>query len=139
MSQLRVEKVQELMKQEISEIILRELKDPRIGFVTVTGVECTGDLREAKVFVSIMGSEQQIADSWKGLQSSLGFIRREIGHRIRLRFTPELHFELDKSLDYGAHIHELLLQIDREDKARDEKYGTHTEPLEDGAPDKADE
>ena len=110
MSQLRVEKVQELMKQEISEIILRELKDPRIGFVTVTGVECTG-----------------------------GFIRREIGHRIRLRFTPELHFELDKSLDYGAHIHELLLQIDREDKARDEKYGTHTEPLEDGAPDKADE
>ena len=64
MSQLRVEKVQELMKQEISKIILRELKDPRIGFVTVTSVECTGDLREAKVYVSLMGSEQQVKDCW---------------------------------------------------------------------------
>jgi ribosome-binding factor A len=114
MSQLRVEKVQELMKQEISEIILRELKDPRIGFVTVTAVECTGDLREAKVYVSIMGSEQQIADTWKGLQSSLGFIRREVGHRIRLRFTPELTFALDKSLDYSAHIQKLLLKIQQD-------------------------
>lgn len=103
MSQLRVEKVQELMKQEISKIILRELKDPRIGFVTVTSVECTGDLREAKVYVSLMGSEQQVKDCWAGLQSSLGFIRREIGKRIRLRFTPELSFVVDKSLDYSAH------------------------------------
>ena len=130
MSQLRVEKLQELMKQEISEIILRELKDPRIGFVTVTAVQCTGDLREAKVYVSIMGSEQQIADSWKGLQSSLGFIRREIGHRIRLRFTPELTFELDKSLDYSAHIHELLLQIQRDEAAK--KEDTPAETKEDG-------
>lgn len=67
MSQLRVEKVQELMKQEISQIVQRELKDPRIGFVTVTSVECTGDLREAKIYVSIMGSEQQVKDSWTGL------------------------------------------------------------------------
>ena len=70
MSQLRVEKVQELMKQEISEIILRELKDPRIGFVTVTSVECTGDLREAKIYVSLMGSEQQVQNCWAGLQRS---------------------------------------------------------------------
>ena len=101
MSQLRVEKVQELMKQEISKIILRELKDPRIGFVTVTSVECTGDLREAKVYVSLMGSEQQVKDCWAGLQSSLGFIRREIGKRIRLRFTPELSFV--DVLDHSAH------------------------------------
>ena len=118
MSQLRVEKDQELMKQEISEIILRELKDPRIGFVTVTSVECTGDLREAKIYVSLMGSEQQVKDCWTGLQSSLGFIRREIGKRIRLRFTPELTFALDKSLDYSAHIQELLLKIQKEDAAR---------------------
>ena len=70
MSQLRVEKVQELMKQEISKIILRELKDPRIGFVTVTSVECTGDLREAKVYVSLMGSEQQVKDCWVRSASS---------------------------------------------------------------------
>ena len=118
MGQLRVEKVQELMKQEISRIILRELKDPRIGFVTVTSVECTGDLREAKVYVSLMGNEAQVKACWSGLNSSLGFIRREIGKRIRLRVTPELSFALDKSLDYSAHIQELLLKIKAEDEAK---------------------
>ena len=118
MGQLRVEKVQELMKQEISQIILRELKDPRIGFVTVTSVECTGDLREAKVYVSLMGNEAQVKAYWSGLNSSLGFIRRKIGKRIRLRVTPELSFALDKSLDYSAHIQELLLKIKAEDEAK---------------------
>lgn len=118
MGQLRVEKVQELMKQEISQIILRELKDPRIGFVTVTSVECTGDLREAKVYVSLMGNESQVKACWSGLNSSLGFIRREIGKRIRLRVTPEISFALDKSLDYSAHIQELLLKIKAEDEAK---------------------
>ena len=122
MSQLRVEKVQELMKQEISQIIQRELKDPRIGFVTVTSVECTGDLREATIYVSPMGSEQQVKDSWAGLNRGLGFIRREIGKRIRLRFTPELTFELDKSLDYSAHIQELLLKIKADEAARDSQH-----------------
>lgn len=118
MSQLRVEKVQELMKQEISSIILRELKDPRIGFVTVTSVECTGDLREAKVYVSLMGNEQQVKDCWQGLKSSLGFVRREIGKRIRLRFTPEISFVVDKSLDYSDHIQKLLLKIQAEEGAQ---------------------
>ncbi len=114
MSQLRVEKLQELMKQEISQIILRELKDPRIGFVTVTQVELTGDLRNAKIYVSIMGNEKQVKDTLKGLNSSMGFIRREVGHRIRMRVTPELTLALDKSLDYSAHIQELLLKIQKE-------------------------
>ncbi|MBR1694442.1 MAG: 30S ribosome-binding factor RbfA [Selenomonas sp.] len=118
MGQLRVEKVQELMKQEISQIILRELKDPRIGFVTVTSVECTGDLREAKVYVSLMGNESQVKSCWMGLNSSLGFIRREIGKRIRLRVTPEISFALDKSLDYSAHIQELLLKIKAEESEK---------------------
>ena len=95
--------------------------------MTVTSVECTGDLREAKIYVSLMGSEQQVADCWKGLQSSLGFIRREIGKRIRLRFTPELSFALDKSLDYSAHIQELLLKIQREDAARQASAAPSTE------------
>ena len=119
MGQLRLERVQELMKQELSKIILQDLKDPRIGFVTVTAVDVSSDLRNAKVYVSLMGSEQQIADSWRGLQSSRGFLRREIGHRVRLRYTPELTLELDKSVDYGVHIQELLQQIkkDEEDRA----------------------
>ena len=113
---LRVEKLQELIKQEVGKMLLKEIKDPRIGFVTVTDVEMTGDLREAKIFVSIMGNEEQVKNSWAGLQSALGFIRREIGHRIRLRFTPFVSFAIDKSLDYGDHIQKLLLQIEREGK-----------------------
>ncbi|MGM9580725.1 MAG: 30S ribosome-binding factor RbfA [Anaerovibrio sp.] len=120
MGQLRIEKIQELMKQEISQIILQELKDPRIGFVTVTQVEVTRDLSIAKVYVSIMGNEEQIAKSWKGLNSSLGFIRREVGHRIRLRVTPDLKFVLDKSLDYSDHIQKLLLQIERDEQNKEQ-------------------
>ncbi len=113
-TQLRVEKLQELIKQEMSKMLLREIKDPRIGFVTVTDVEVTGDLREAKIYVSIMGGEEQIQSSLEGLHSALGFIRREIGRRIRLRFTPEISFALDNSLDYGEHIQKILLKIEKE-------------------------
>jgi len=115
MSQLRVEKVQEFIKQEISKIILTELKDPRVGFATITQVEATGDLRSAKIYVSLMGSDEQKADTWKGLQSSLGYMRSEVGKRIRMRITPELSLHLDESLDYSAHIQELLIKIKQEE------------------------
>lgn len=111
---LRIEKLQELIKQEVSKMLLMDIKDSRIGFVTVTGVEMTGDLREAKIYVSIMGNDEQIKSSLEGLQSALGFIRREIGRRIKIRFTPEISFALDKSLDYSEHIQKLLLQIEQE-------------------------
>ncbi|MBO4779089.1 MAG: 30S ribosome-binding factor RbfA [Selenomonadaceae bacterium] len=110
--QLRIEKLQELIKQEMSKMLLTDLKDPRIGFVTVTDVEMTGDLREAKIYVSIMGNAEQVKSSLEGLSSALGFIRREIGQRVRLRFTPEISFALDTSLDYGDHIQKLLLQVE---------------------------
>lgn len=115
MGQLRAEKVQEFIKQEISNIILSELKDPRIGFVTVTQVEITGDLRHAKIYISLMGSDEQKADTWQGLQKALGYMRTEIGKRIRLRFTPELSLHLDESLDYSARIQELLIKIKQEE------------------------
>ena len=113
-NQLRVEKLQELIKQEVGKILLMDIKDSRIGFVPVTGVEMTGDLREAKIYVSIMGNDEQIKSSLEGLQSALGYIRREIGRRIKIRFTPEISFALDKSLDYSEHIQKLLLQIEQE-------------------------
>ena len=121
--QLRIEKLQELIKQEMSKMLLTDLKDPRIGFVTVTDVEMTGDLREAKIYVSIMGGEEQVKSSLEGLQSALGFIRREIGQRIRLRFTPEISFALDTSLDYGDHIQKLLLQVEGDVKNADNAKG----------------
>ena len=125
--QLRIEKLQELIKQEMSKMLLKELKDPRIGFVTVTDVEMTGDLREAKIYVSIMGGAEQVKSSLEGLQSALVFIRREIGHRIRLRFTPEISFALDTSLDYGDHIQKLLLQVEGDTKNVDNAQGSGAE------------
>ena len=117
MSQLRVEKVQELMKQEAGKIILYDLKDPRIGFVTVTSVEMTGDLRSAKIYVSLMGSDDQMKNTWDGLQSAVGFMRRELGQRVRLHFTPEISFGLEKSLEYSGHIQSLINRIHEEDAA----------------------
>ena len=121
--QLRIEKLQELIKQEMSKMLLTDLKDPRIGFVTVTDVEMTGDLREAKIYVSIMGGQDEVKSSLEGLNSALGFIRREIGQRIRLRFTPEISFALDTSLDYGDHIQKLLLQVEGDKKNVDNANG----------------
>lgn len=107
-------------------MLLTDLKDPRIGFVTVTAVEMTGDLREAKIYVSVMGGAEQVKSSLEGLNSALGFVRREIGQRIRLRFTPEISFALDTSLDYGDHIQKLLLQVEG-DKHADNSKGDGNE------------
>ena len=79
--------------------------------MTVTGVEVTGDLRSAKVFVSLMGSEQQKKDTWDGLQHSLGFLRTEVGRRLGIRHTPELSLQRDNSLDNSDHIQKLLLGL----------------------------
>lgn len=115
MGQLRVDKVQELIKQEVSNMILRELKDPRIGFATVTQVAVSGDLRHAKIFVSLLGSEEQKLQTWEGLNSSLGFIRSELGKRIRLRYTPEINLQLDTSLDHSVKIQKLLDEVKKEE------------------------
>ena len=117
MGSVRIEKVQELIKQEASEIIMRELKDPRIGFVTITEVDVSSDLHNAKLYVSILGSDKQIENTWKGLNSSLGFIRRELA-RIRLKFIPEIKFFMDTSLQYSAHIQELLIKVQKDEEQK---------------------
>ena len=106
-------KVEELIKQELSQMILSEVKDPRVGFVTVTGVKMTPDLREGHVYISVMGDEKKAKDSMAGLKSAMPFFKRELGKRVRLRYMPVLSFELDKSLDYSEHIQKLLLQVER--------------------------
>ena len=111
MARVRVEKVQEMIKQEASNIILNELKDPRVKFVTVTAVEVTNDLHYAKIFVSLFGNDEEKAQSLKGLEKSLGFIRSEISKKIRLRFMPELSVHVDNSLEYSEHIQKILLDI----------------------------
>jgi ribosome-binding factor A len=111
MSELRSNRVSEQMKKELSDIISKKIKDPRVGFVTVTDVRVTGDLQQAKVYISVLGNEQQKKDTLVGLAKAKGFIRSEIGKRIRLRKTPEIMFELDQVLDYGNRIEHLLREV----------------------------
>ena len=115
---LRSNRVGEQMKKELGEIIGRK-KDPRIGFVTVTDVQVTGDLQQATVFISVLGDEEQRENTLKGLAKAKGFIRSEIGQRIRLRKTPEITFEFDESIDYGNRIDSLLYQIKEENHSKD--------------------
>ncbi|MBT2654371.1 MULTISPECIES: 30S ribosome-binding factor RbfA [Bacillaceae] len=120
----RANRVGEQMKKELSDIIGRKIKDPRIGFVTVTDVQVTGDLQQAKVFISVLGDDEQKENTLKGLAKAKGFIRTEIGHRIRLRKTPEIIFEWDESIDYGNRIETLLHQLHTDD---DKPYEKHEE------------
>ncbi|KOO46574.1 30S ribosome-binding factor RbfA [Priestia koreensis] len=112
---LRANRVGEQMKKELGDIIGRKIKDPRIGFVTVTDVQVTGDLQQATVFISVLGDAEQRENTLKGLAKAKGFIRSEIGQRIRLRKTPEITFEFDESIDYGNRIETLLHEIKKDD------------------------
>ncbi|WP_203362347.1 30S ribosome-binding factor RbfA [Bacillus sp. REN10] len=109
---LRSNRVGEQMKKELTDILNRKVKDPRIGFITVTDVEVTGDLQQAKVYITVLGDEHKREETLKALAKAKGFIRSEVGQRIRLRKTPELLFEFDESIDYGNRIDALLRQID---------------------------
>ncbi|AMX83998.1 ribosome-binding factor A [Geobacillus subterraneus] len=112
---IRATRVGEQMKKELSDIIGRKLKDPRIGFVTVTDVRVTGDLQQAKVYISVFGDDEQRENTLKALEKAKGFIRSEIGQRIRLRKTPEILFEIDETIEYGSRIERLIRQISDED------------------------
>ncbi|GFN31849.1 30S ribosome-binding factor RbfA [Paenibacillus xylaniclasticus] len=113
MAKVRVGRVSEQIKKELSQIIQTELKEPRIGFITVTGVEVSNDLSQAKVFLSVLGSEEQKEETLKAIARGTGFIRSELGKRMRLRHTPELIFKFDSSIEYGSRIEALLEQINR--------------------------
>ena len=112
---LRSNRVAEQMKKELGEIIGRKIKDPRVGFVTVTDVAVTGDLQEATVYITSLGNEREKSETLKALEKASGFIRSEIGTRIRLRRTPEIKFEFDTSIEYGNKIDALLRGL-HEDK-----------------------
>jgi ribosome-binding factor A len=107
----RLDRVNQLIKEEISLLLQRELKDPRLGFVTVTGVETAADLRTAKVFVSVLGSEEQWRASLAALESARGFIHNWVKHHLDLRVTPTLDFRADRSMERAAHIQSLLKQL----------------------------
>lgn len=117
MAKQRAERLAELIKKEISDIIFKEVKDPRIGFVSITGVEVSGDLRHANVYVSVYGSEEERKATLKGLEKANGFIRKLLGERITVYHTPELLFHYDSSLEYASYISKLLDKV----KSKDDK------------------
>lgn len=112
----RLERVGHLIQMEISNLILHKMKDPRLGFVTVTRVHVTADLKSARVFFSAMGDEKAKRSSQQALENAAGFLQREIAAALKLRYTPRLTFALDDSLDRGMEIDRVLRNLD-EDKS----------------------
>lgn len=120
MASNRISRINEEIQRELSEQF-RRLKDPRVsqtGMVSITRVDTTGDLRYARIYVSALDKSQE-KEVLKGLKSAAGFLRRELGRSLQLRYTPELQFVVDDSIQHGAHILEVLRQVEQQDEARD--------------------
>jgi ribosome-binding factor A len=111
MEHKRTDRVAELILEELAEVLLRKVKDPRIGNITLTDVEVSGDLRNARVFYSLMGDEQRKAGARAGLESARGFVKRELSRRLKLRVMPDIAFHFDPSLERGSRIERLLSDV----------------------------
>lgn len=114
MNNMRSSRIAEEIKKEVSDIIMHKLKDPRIEFVTVTDVELTNDLQQAKIFISVLNDKNK-EETLAGLDKANGFIRSEIGKRIRLRKVPEILFKYDESLAYGNKIDAIIRDLKSEE------------------------
>ncbi|ADV05527.1 30S ribosome-binding factor RbfA [Staphylococcus pseudintermedius] len=112
---MRAERVGEQMKKELMDIINNKLKDPRVGFLTITDVQPTNDLSLAKVYLTVLGSDKERENTFKGLEKAKGFIKSEIGQRMRLRIVPDLQFEYDESIEYGNRIERLIQDLNHND------------------------
>ncbi|MCP4649994.1 MAG: 30S ribosome-binding factor RbfA [PVC group bacterium] len=115
----RQERVSQRIKEEVSTIIHDQIKDPRIGFFTITRVKLAPDLRFARIFYSIMGTDEQKKEAQEGLDSALKYIRRLVGERMELRYTPDLCFQLDESGEYSMRINEIFEKLEEEKKNKD--------------------
>ncbi len=111
MASRRQRQVAELLHEEISQLLQRDTKDPRLGFVTVTGVDVSTDLRHARVYITVLGDEADEASTLQGLASAAGYLRHNLRQTIKLRYMPELSFKLDKSLERGSRIEALIDKI----------------------------
>ena len=111
---IRTDRVRKQLQKELSKILQEDLNDPRIGFVTITRIDLTGDLRYAKVYFSILGDSTNQEETVKGIKSAKGYIRRLIGGRLNLRYVPELSFKLDKSIEYSAYLEKTFERIKNE-------------------------
>jgi ribosome-binding factor A len=116
----RIDRVEEACRKELSEILQREVKDPRVGFVTITKVSVTPDLGHAKVYVSVMGNGEEVENSLAGLESARGYLRSHLGKHLRLKFLPELEFIREQSAEEALRLNEIMRQC-REDAEGDDR------------------
>jgi len=115
----RINRISEEVKREVSNIIRNEIKDPRLpSMVSVVSANVTKDLRYAKIYVSVLGTDEEKKNAMEALKSAAGFIRREVGRRVQLRYTPEMHFELDTSIEHGVYITKLINETVKDDDAK---------------------
>ena len=114
----RSQRVVEQIRRELAELIRLEVKDPRVGFITLTDVEITPDYAHAKVFFTNMTSEAGVPEILQGLRRASGFLRRELGRRIRIHTIPELHFHYDRSVEEGSRLTQLIDAVVKEDESR---------------------
>jgi ribosome-binding factor A len=114
MRSLRRERLRALIRAEVSAIFEKELKDPRVGFVTITHVEVSLDGKYAKVFVSVLGSEDEIQKTMEGLSHAISFIRKRVAQKLQLRYAPEIAFEYDPSLAKSSRVQEILKSLEED-------------------------
>jgi len=124
----RTERIDELLRQEIGEIVSREIADPRVGFATITEVETTPDLRHAKVWVSVIGQPAERDATIAALRRAVPFVRHELGGRLRLKRIPELHIQLDDTAERGTRILQLLTELESGAVPDEEKAGSESLP-----------
>ena len=117
----RSDKVAEIIKEEVSKIVDGELKDPRVGFVTIVRVELKDDLRYARIYFSKMGTQEEKEKALEGLEKATGFIRKLLAERVNLRYAPEVIFKLDESAEYSQHIEDVLKKIKETESKKTEK------------------
>jgi ribosome-binding factor A len=116
MEHKRADRVADLILKELAEVLLRKVKDPRLGEITLTLVKVSPDLRHASVYYSLLGDDQRKLDVAAGLESAKGFVKRELGKRLELRRMPDISFHFDDSLEYGSHIDQLLAELKEPDQ-----------------------
>jgi ribosome-binding factor A len=119
MAKHRAFRLAESIKAEVAQMIREDIKDPRLGFVTVTDVEVADDLRHAKIFVSVLGTEEEMKSSLDVLNKASGYLRSELGRIISLRYFPEITFKYDQSIEHGAHISKLLREVGAKGESSD--------------------
>jgi len=111
----RADRVADLIKAELSDILLRRIRDPRIGLLTITDVKMSDDLRSARIYFVQMGKDKLDAELQAGLEKAKGYLKRELGKRLNLRYMPDVFFFYDKSFEYGSRIDKLLMEIHEKD------------------------